>query len=407
MAHMAKTANTFKPLTPKLMVGPVPATSSPACPRCHSPVFRIRRHPLDRIASLLLPVRRYQCAHTIDSNCSWEGLLRFEPFSDEPRAARNRERASDAFGDVSFEDMAQITLDAIGDAVLVVDPKGVIIYLNKVAETLTGWSSSLAVGRPVEEVFCIVDGTSREPEMSPSMRAINQDQIVELALGSVLIRRDGTDLEIEDSAAPIHNREGKMAGAVIVFHDARQSLAVMKKMSHLAQHDSLTCLPNRVLLMERLTQAIGMANRHGKQLALLFLDLDYFKQINDAYGHAIGDQLLREVAEDILSCVRTTDTVSRHGGDEFVILLTEIEEKLDSAHVAEKLLAKFAEPRYINGHELEVTLSIGIGVYPENGLDADTLMQSADAAMYSAKDQGRNNYQVFDGQRQATGAAEG
>ncbi|MDO8862097.1 diguanylate cyclase [Haliea sp. E1-2-M8] len=329
------------------------------------------------------------------------------PGPEQPHATRDREPATDALGDVSFEDMAQITLDAIGDAVLVVDPKGTIIYLNKVAETLTGWSSQLAVGRPVEEVFCIVDGTSREPRISPSQRAISQNQIVELALGSVLIRRDGTDLEIEDSAAPIRNRKGKLAGAVIVFHDARQSISVMKKMSHLAQHDSLTCLPNRVLLMERLTQAMGMANRHGKQLALLFLDLDYFKQINDAYGHAIGDQLLREVAEDILSCVRTTDTVSRHGGDEFVILLTEIEEMRDSAHVAEKLLAKFALPRIIDGHEVQVSLSIGISVYPDNGLDADTLMQNADNAMYSAKEKGRNGYQYFDDKREMASAASG
>lgn len=405
MAFMAKAANTFKPLPPRPTVGAIPSTTGPDCPLCHGPVFRIRSHPLDRLVSLVVPVRRYKCEHTQDSNCTWQGILRFEGAHEEPRAARDRERATDAFGDVSFEDMALITLNAIGDAVLVVDPKGVILYLNKVAETLTGWSSQLAVGRSVEEVFRIVDGTTREPGLSPSRRAITQDRIVELALGSVLIRRDGSDLEIEDSAAPIHNHEGKMAGAVIVFHDARQSLAVMKKMSHLAQHDSLTCLPNRVLLMERLTQAIGMANRHGKQLALLFLDLDYFKQINDSYGHAIGDQLLREVAEDILSCVRATDTVSRHGGDEFVILLTEIEEMQDSAQVAEKLLSKFDRPRCINGHDLQVSLSIGISVYPENGLDADSLMQNADAAMYSAKASGRNNYQFHDRQQPTAGSA--
>ncbi|MFO7550002.1 MAG: diguanylate cyclase [Haliea sp.] len=291
--------------------------------------------------------------------------------------------------------MAQITLDAIGDAVLVVDPQGKVIYLNRVAETLTGWSSDSALGRAVEDVFCIVDGTTREREASPSLRAINEDRIVELALGSVLIRRDGSDLAIEDSAAPIRSRRGNMAGAVIVFHDARQSQAVIEKMSHLAQHDALTCLPNRVLLRERLNQAIGMADRHGKQLALLFLDLDYFKQINDSHGHAIGDQLLREVAVDIQACVRATDTVSRHGGDEFVILLTEIEDMRDSAQVAEKLLARFALPRTINGRDLQISLSIGISVYPENGLDADTLMQNADNAMYAAKGNGRNSYHIF------------
>jgi diguanylate cyclase (GGDEF)-like protein/PAS domain S-box-containing protein len=298
-----------------------------------------------------------------------------------------------AFTDITFEDMAQITLDAIGDAVLVVDPKGKVIYLNKVAEKLTGWSYEKAIGQLVDSVFIILDGESQEQMISPSQQAINEERTVALALGSVLIRRDGTGIEIEDSAAPIYNSIGEVAGAVIVFHDARQSESEVEKMSHLAQHDSLTGLPNRVLLMERLTQAIGMASRHSKQLALLFLDLDHFKSVNDTFGHAIGDQLLQDVAADIVACVRATDTVCRQGGDEFIILLTQIEEIHDSAQVAEKLLARFAQPRIIDGHEIHVSLSIGISVYPENGLDAETLMQNADTAMYLAKENGRNTYQ--------------
>lgn len=300
-----------------------------------------------------------------------------------------------SLGNVSFNDMAQITLDAIGDAVLVVDPTGNVIYLNKVAETLTGWSSEAALGRAVDEVFFVIDGATRERAISPAQRAITEGRVVELALGSVLVRRDGTDMAIEDSAAPIHNRQGRMVGAVIVFHDARQSGVVMQEMSHLAQHDFLTGLPNRALLVERLTHAIGMAKRHGKQIALLFLDLDYFKQINDAFGHTVGDHLLRDVADKIKTCVRITDTVSRHGGDEFVILLTEIEERRDTIQVAQKLLAGFAAPQVIDGTELQVSLSIGISVYPDDGSDADTLMRHADAAMYSAKAAGRNQYQFY------------
>lgn len=299
------------------------------------------------------------------------------------------------FGDFSFEDMAKITLDAIGDAVLVVNPEGQVIYLNKVAEKLTGWSHEMALGQPVEVVFHIIDGVSREPAASPSQQAINEGQIVELALGSVLIRRDGSGMEIEDSAAPIYNHLGKVAGAVIVFHDARQSASEVDKMSYLAQHDSLTGLPNRVLLMERLTQAIGMAKRYSKQLALLYLDLDRFKQVNDCHGHAIGDLLLQEVATDIQACVRTTDTVSRHGGDEFVVLLTQIEEVHDSAQVAAKLLSRVAQPRIVNKHEVQISLSIGISVYPEHGRDAETLVRNADTAMYSSKENGRNAYQFF------------
>lgn len=307
---------------------------------------------------------------------------------------RTHRHPTGAFGDFSFEDMAQITLDAIGDAVLVVDPRGKLIYLNRVAETMTGWSSEKAVGRPVEQVFFIFDGDTRERAKSPGQRAIDEGQIVELALGSVLVRFDGTTIPIEDSAAPIRNRNGDVAGAVIVFHSASQSGSEIEKMNHLAHHDFLTDLPNRMLLKEQLVQAVGMAQRHNSQIALLFLDLDHFKKINDTYGHSVGDHLLQEVATEIKSCVRTTDTVSRHGGDEFVILLTEIKEPEDATRIAEKLLARFAAPREIDGHEIQVTLSIGISIYPENGLDADTLMNNADTAMYTSKNNGRDTYQL-------------
>lgn len=306
---------------------------------------------------------------------------------------RLSQRPGGTSDDVSFEDMAQITLDAIGDGVLVVNLKGEVIYLNKVAEALTGWSREEAFGRPVEQVFFVFDGSTRERAPSPAERALNENSIVALALGSVLIRRDGADIAIEDSAAPIHDRDGRNVGAVIVFHDARHSGTEIQKMNHQAHHDFLTGLPNRVLLMERMTQAIGMANRHSKKIALLFLDLDHFKQVNDTFGHAVGDHLLRHIASEIGTCVRATDTVSRHGGDEFVILLTEIEEVRDAAHVAQKLLARFAEPCVIDGHELPVALSIGIAVYPESGLDADALLRHADTAMYTTKQSGRNGYQ--------------
>lgn len=406
---MSDATQTVGPARSSSPEGAATYAPAPLCPRCHYPLVRISSQFLDQLLSIISPVRRYRCSQrNKDLQCTWEGIVSLDSITDPkpyrnqsstpPTTARPRiiQDSLGAFGDVSFEDMAQITLDAIGDAVLVVDPESKVIYLNKVAESLTGWPSKIALGRSAEEVFHIVDGTTRRREISPSQRAIREERIVELALGSVLIRRDGSDLAIEDSAAPIRSREGNIAGAVIVFHDARQSRSVTQRMSHLAQHDSLTSLPNRVLLMERLTQALGMANRHGKQLALLFMDLDDFKHINDSYGHAVGDQLLREVAEDIRACVRTTDTVSRLGGDEFVILLTEIEALRDSVQVAEKLLARFALPRKLDGHDIRVSLSIGISVYPENGLEAGALIRNADAAMYQAKKYGRNRYQVYE-----------
>lgn len=290
------------------------------------------------------------------------------------------------FDNFSFEDMAQITLDAIGDAVMVVDPDGQVIYLNRVAQRMTGWTREAALGRPIDQVLFIFDGVTRERATSPGERAINEGQIVELALGSVLVRRDGTDIAIEDSAAPIYSHDGSsVAGAVIVFHYASQSDSEIQRMTHLAQHDFLTGLPNRMLVRERLTQAIGMARRHSKQIALLFLDLDHFKEVNDTCGHAVGDHLLQEVAVQIGRCVRTTDTVCRYGGDEFVVLLSEVNEREDAVQIAEKLLAGVVGPSMIDGHELQVSLSIGISVYPADGLDAETLILNADADMYDNK----------------------
>lgn len=293
------------------------------------------------------------------------------------------------------KERAQITLNSIGDAVLTTDLVGNVTYLNQVAEAMTGWSRTSALGRPLAEVFNIIDGKTRSVAENPAQRAIKEDRIVGLAGDCVLIRRDGFESAIEDSSAPIHNREGHVIGAVLVFHDVSESRAVALRMAHLAQHDFLTGLPNRVLLNERCSQAIGQANRHNKQVGLLFLDLDFFKRINDSLGHAIGDQLLQSVARRLVAGVRTTDTVCRQGGDEFVILLAEIEQKLDATHVAEKLLAAFALPHLIEGRELYISLSIGISVYPDDGNSVESIMQNADTAMFHAKSNGRNKYHFF------------
>jgi diguanylate cyclase (GGDEF)-like protein/PAS domain S-box-containing protein len=311
-------------------------------------------------------------------------------------------RKSTEFGLLAVEEAlfeekerAQVTLNSIGDAVLTTDLMGNVTYLNLVAETMTGWSREEALGRPLAEVFRIIDGTTRAVAANPARRAMVEDRTVGLAADCVLVRRDGVESPVEDSAAPIHNRDGRVSGAVIVFHDVSQSRAIVLKMAHLAQHDFLTGLPNRVLLTERLFQAIGLAHRHRKRGALLFMDLDNFKRINDSLGHVIGDQLLQLVADRLAACVRATDTVCRQGGDEFVILLAEIEQPQDAAHIAEKLRVALAMPHLIGGHELHVTLSIGISVFPDDGIDVATVMQNADTAMFHAKARGRGNYQFF------------
>jgi diguanylate cyclase (GGDEF)-like protein len=167
------------------------------------------------------------------------------------------------------------------------------------------------------------------------------------------------------------------------------------RMAIRAERDFLTGLPNRELMNDRLVQAIALAKRHSKRVALLYMDLDNFKNVNDSLGHPVGDMLLQSTSTRLQACVRGSDTVCRHGGDEFVVLLTEVVEAQDAVLVAEKLIRAMAEPHLIGGHRLTVSLSIGICVYPEDGLDGITVLKNADIAMYHAKRSGRNNYQRF------------
>jgi len=291
---------------------------------------------------------------------------------------------------------AEITLNSISDAVIGTDMAGNVDYLNIAAEIMTGWSREEARGHPIGEVMRIVDGETREPKPNPVDLVLQQNKSMALTAGTILIRRDGHEAAIEDSAAPIHDWNERMTGAVIVFHDITAAQTMALKMAHLAQHDFLTKLPNRVLLNDRVTHAISLAKRRGTHLAVLFLDLDNFKHINDSLGHATGDKLLQSVAGRLCACVRGSDTVSRQGGDEFVILVTEDRFAENAALIADKILAALAAPHIIGEHELHVTTSIGISVYPADGQDAETLLKNADTAMYSAKEQGRNNYQYFE-----------
>jgi diguanylate cyclase (GGDEF)-like protein/PAS domain S-box-containing protein len=293
------------------------------------------------------------------------------------------------------KERALVTLNSIGDAVISTDTACRVTYLNRVAEEMTGWSRESALGRKITEVFRIIDVKSRQAASDPARRAIEENRVVGLAMGTILIGRDGCELAIEDSAAPIHDRNGLVTGAVIVFHHVNQSQTIASRMSHLAQHDALTDLPNRVLLEERLSRAIGLAQRHRLQVALLFIDLDDFKAINDRLGHSAGDALLQSIASRLNSCVRDTDTVSRLGGDEFVILLTEIHGIDDARRVAEAILRALLPPHQAKGHVIDITASLGISLYPDSGTTPDELLHRADTAMYHTKRHGCNGYRFF------------
>jgi diguanylate cyclase (GGDEF)-like protein/PAS domain S-box-containing protein len=305
------------------------------------------------------------------------------------------ERSSIAEALFAEKERAQITLNSIGDAVMSTDASYHITYLNSVAEKLTGWSQEEAFGRPIDDVLRIADADTGAPAQNPMALAIEENRTVSLASNCVLVRRDASESAIEDSAAPIHDRRGQVTGAVMVFRDVSGARAQSRRMAYLAQHDSLTDLPNRVLLRDRLTQAVTAAHRHQHKVAALYLDIDRFKQVNDSLGHEIGDRLLQSVAQRLRDCVRATDTVSRQGGDEFVVLLSEVERAEDAAVSAEKIRLALAAPHRIDQHHLRVTVSIGIATYPDDGDKAEALLQNADFAMYHAKDSGRNNHKFF------------
>ena len=290
---------------------------------------------------------------------------------------------------------AEITLNSISDAVVGTDMAGNVDYLNVAAERMTGWQRDEARGRSVREVMKIMNGVTRDPERNPIELVLQENKRRDLTPGTILVRRDGTEVVIADSTAPIHDSHGKISGAVMVFHDVTAAQLTAMEMTHLAQHDFLTKLPNRLLLNDRIAQAITLAKRRGTTLAVLFLDLDNFKHINDSLGHAIGDKLLQSVAQRLSACVRGSDTVSRQGGDEFVLLVTADRHAEDAALTANKILAALAAPHSIDENELHVTPSIGISVYPADAENAETLIKNADTAMYHAKEKGRNNFQFF------------
>ncbi len=313
-----------------------------------------------------------------------------------PKALRSMvERVGNVDALFDEKERADVTLNSIGDAVISTDEWCNVTYLNIVAEKMTGWTRAEAAGRPVAEVLRIVDAVTREPVASPMESAIRENRTVGLTPNCVLIRRDGVDASIEDSVAPIHDRRGAVTGAVMVFHDVSIARALSLRMSYLAQHDGLTDLPNRILLNDRLEQAMAASRRGGQKLAVLFLDLDHFKHINDSLGHGIGDGLLQSVAKKLLSSIRSSDTVSRQGGDEFVVLLSKVMHAEDAGVAADKVLLALNEPHQIGEHEIHITASIGIVTFPDDAGDADTLLKHADLAMYQAKDAGRNNYQFY------------
>jgi diguanylate cyclase (GGDEF)-like protein/PAS domain S-box-containing protein len=305
-------------------------------------------------------------------------------------------RAADAM--FLENEVANKTLDSIGEAVLRTDLDGNVTYLNRTAETITGWPREEAHGLPVTDVLRLIDGVSRAAVGNALGVTTQEAETVgskTSCTNCILVRRDGSEVGIERTTTLIYGRDKSATGAIVAFRDVSAARAKSLEMSHLAQHDALTDLPNRVLFNDRLSQAISLAERQGKQLAVMFVDLDHFKKINDSLGHDVGDKLLVSVARRLKAGIRRSDTISRLGGDEFVVLLSQVEHAEDAAISARKTLRALTVPHIIDGKSLEISVSIGVSTYPSDGQDAESLMNRADNAMYEAKQGGRNNYQFF------------
>jgi diguanylate cyclase (GGDEF)-like protein/PAS domain S-box-containing protein len=290
-------------------------------------------------------------------------------------------------------------LEAAPDAMVVVNQGGDIVLLNVQAEKQFGYPRDELLGQAVTSI--IPQGFA-ERLVADDLRSAEDALAQQIGTGIELIgrRKDGSEFPIELMLSPLGSAEGILVTAAIRNISVRKAaesvaLAMTREKAHSATHDFLTGLPNRVLLNDRLSQAIAWARRHNNKAAVLFLNLDGFKHINDSLGHRVGNKLLQSIAQRLMACVRSSDTVGRQGGDEFGVLLLDVQRSEDAAIAARKMLQSVAEAHSVDCRDLHITTSIGISVYPEDGLDADTLINNANTAMYQAKKRGRDSYQFF------------
>lgn len=293
------------------------------------------------------------------------------------------------------KELAQVTLKSIGDAVITTDAIGRVQYLNPVAETLTGWRQLEAQGLPLPEVFQIVHETTREPAENPIAKALREGCVVGLANHTVLLSRQGHEVAIDDSAAPIRASNDEIVGAVMVFHDVSETRNLTQQLSWQASHDGLTGLFNRYQFELCLEQAVNSAKTQ-QQHALCYLDLDQFKIVNDTCGHSAGDELLRQVAGLFRSHIRKTDTLARLGGDEFAILLNEC--PLDQAlRIANTLREQVQTFRFCcQSKVFSIGVSIGLVIIDADCESVANVLSAADAACYAAKRRGRNRVHLFE-----------
>jgi diguanylate cyclase (GGDEF)-like protein/PAS domain S-box-containing protein len=311
------------------------------------------------------------------------------------RAAAEIERKLTEDALAQEKDRAQVTLASIGDGVIRTDAAGVVDYLNPVAERLTGWTAAEACGQPVTRLFNVVDEGTGKALPNAVERCLAEGMVIEHAGYSMLVRRDGREFAIRDSVAPIHDRQGRITGSVLVFKDVTQLRGMEREMIYLARHDPLTGLINRREFEKRLVHSLDTAAEDHREHALFYLDLDEFKVVNDTCGHLAGDELLKQVTTLLKALLRKTDTLARLGGDEFGVLLEDAT-LADARELGERLLLGVRQYRF-GWQERIFEIGVSIGLVPINAESGDMarVLSAADAACYVAKESGRNRMHEY------------
>jgi diguanylate cyclase (GGDEF)-like protein/PAS domain S-box-containing protein len=287
------------------------------------------------------------------------------------------------------------TLQSIRDAVVTTDAAARVRSLNPAAEAMTGWTEAESLGKPVEVVTDLRDLRHETAEAhlpNPAYAALRDGVKVEVVGDALLVAKGGLRTAVAVCASPLRDQQGFLSGALLILHDVSEALQLANRRFYEANYDSLTGLPNRILLVDRMEQATKFADRHSDQMAILALDVDRFTAVNEAHGQTAGDELLKETAFRISAALRESDTVCRLGADDFVILLPGVTSRADVESLAAKLLRAISDPFALTGGNAEVTCSIGISLYPQDAVDANSLMRLADAALVQAKRAGRGRY---------------
>ncbi|NPV82523.1 MAG: diguanylate cyclase [Candidatus Aminicenantes bacterium] len=282
-------------------------------------------------------------------------------------------------------------LSSITDGLISTDREGIINFINPVAERLLGKTSEQAVGQPLENIFLIQEGPAGKP------RGLNLDRLASdlVANEDFYLATGENQLPVELRGSLIRDEAGTVVGSVLVFRDITQRKLQEERLNYLAIHDALTDLPNRLLFNDRLRIGLEQARRRNLKLGIIMLDLDFFKVINDTYGHSFGDLVLIEAGKILKQLTRKTDTVARFGGDEFTILLGELHTATTGLQIAERIVQAFNLPMTVDNRKLVVTASLGLALFPDHGLEPEELLKRADLALYAAKDTGRNRVKLY------------